>query len=440
MALTRTETADVAQRLLGRWPDQTRNDKIHRYVKGDHDLPFAPKNAKAHYLWMLRKSRTNWCRLLVQLMAQNLFVDGYRATDPSATAGDSAGWRHWTGNRMARRQAAVHRAALKYGTAFVTVLPGDPGPVIKGHSPQNMSAFYADPDDEWPVYALLKSRSYSPSGPQTLYRLYDDQAVYFLAPDRDGALSYVEHREHGVGVCPVIRFVDEDDLDGHTPGVVEPILDIQDRVNFQTFLLMAASQSGAHRQRWAAGLELDDGEEPPIGPDRLLHSDSPETRFGTFDASPLSGYVEVLEQVLRHLAAITQTPPHTLLASLTNLAADALDAAEDGLQRRVGERRTSYGESWEQVLRLCCLLAGDLTGWQDTTAQVRWRNTQSRSLAAVVDAWGKAVTMLGVPPQSTWERLPGVTDTDVQRWAAMPSSADGHTLLADVLGRATFPD
>ncbi|MEU3645211.1 hypothetical protein AB0E59_17645 [Lentzea sp. NPDC034063] len=62
--------------------------------------------------------------------------------------------------------------------------------------------------------------------------------------------------------------------------------------------------------------------------------------------------MEVLEQVLRHLAAITQTPPHMLLASLTNLAADALDAAEDVLQRRVGERRTSYGKSWEQVLRL----------------------------------------------------------------------------------------
>lgn len=31
-----------------------------------------------------------------------------------------------------------------------------------------------------------------------------------------------------------------------------------------------------------------------------MHSDSPETRFGTFDTSPMSGYVEVLEQVIRH--------------------------------------------------------------------------------------------------------------------------------------------
>ncbi|WP_157529321.1 hypothetical protein [Nocardia sp. NRRL S-836] len=50
------------------------------------------------------------------------------------------------------------------------------------------------------------------------------------------------------------------------------------------------------------------------------------------------------------------------------------------------------------------------------------------------------MTMLGVPPRATWERLPGVTDTDVQRWAMMPAPVDGHGLLADVLGRTAFQD
>ncbi|GAA0256755.1 hypothetical protein GCM10010492_67080 [Saccharothrix mutabilis subsp. mutabilis] len=110
-------------------------------------------------------------------------------------------------------------------------------------------------------------------------------------------------------------------------------------------------------------------------------------------------------------------------------------AAESGLQRRVGVRRASYGESWEQVLRLCSLLAG----WLDTTTRLRRRDTETRSLAAVVDAWGKAVTVLGVPERATWGRLPGVTDTDVQRWAKMLVTPDGHGLLADVLTRATDP-
>ncbi|GAA0256774.1 hypothetical protein GCM10010492_67100 [Saccharothrix mutabilis subsp. mutabilis] len=124
------DAADVGRRIVECWPDRARNDRIHRYVKGDHDLPFAPRGSKALYMWTLRKSRTNWCRLLVQILAQNLFVDGIRAT--GRTEGDAGPWQFWTANRMTRRQSAVHRAALKYGLAFVSALPGEPGPVIRG--------------------------------------------------------------------------------------------------------------------------------------------------------------------------------------------------------------------------------------------------------------------------------------------------------------------
>ncbi|MCK2239391.1 MULTISPECIES: phage portal protein [unclassified Crossiella] len=434
MALSQKDAADVAARVIDRWPDKERHERIHRYVRGEHDLPFAPKHARAAYLWTLKRSRTNWCRLLVQLLSQNLIVDGYRATDPNSPA--PAAWSHWVANSMGRYQAAVHRSALKYGLAFALVLPGEPSPVIRGYSPRRMTAVYADDRDEWPVYAVARSVSWTPSGPRTLYRLIDDQAVYDLAED-DTGLAYISHQEHGLGLCPVVSFVDEEDLDGDSPGVVEPILDVQDRLNYSTFLLMQSGEHGAHRQRWAAGLELDEETEPAIGPDRLLHSDSAETRFGTFEHTDLRGYIDALEQILRHLAALTQTPPHALHGSLTNLAADALDAAESGLQRRVGERRTSYGESWAQVLRLCALVAGDAEGWRDLAAHVHWRETQNRSLSAVMDAWGKAVTMLEIPPRAAWERIPGVTDTDVARWSQMPASLDGHALLAETLTRHT---
>lgn len=439
MTLTQSEAADVGRRVLEVWPDQTRNDRIHRYVTGDHDMPFAPRRERAFYKWMLERSRTNWCRLLVSLMVQNLYVDGYRTTT-SGEPQSAAGWAHWQRNRMDRKQTAVHRAAVKYGRAFVLVTPGTLGPVIAGVSPREMSVVYAEPGDEWPLYALHRITSWSPGGRRTLYRLYDDRAVYYLERDNQGGLSYIEHREHNLGVCPVVQFVDEDDLEGDSPGVVAPFIPVQDRLNLSTFQLLMTGQHGAHRQRWAAGLELDEDEEPPIGPDRLLHSDSSETRFGSFEATSLSGYVEVLEQVLRHLAALTQTPPHSLHGSLVNIAADALEAAEEGFQRRVGERRTSFGESWEQVLRLCSFATGDVDGWADLTAQVRWKDTKIRSLSAVVDAWGKAVQMLGIPARATWERLPGVTQTDVQQWETMPVTPDGHALLADVLGRATAPE
>ncbi|MFD2469485.1 phage portal protein [Amycolatopsis silviterrae] len=176
------QSSEVAARIEAVWPDRARNNRIHRYVQGDHDLPFAPRSARRAYRWLLDRSRTNWCRLLMQLLAQNLFVDGSRALGDDQ-ADESLGWSHWNENGLARRQAEVHRATLKYGWSYVTVLPGDTAPVIRGVSPRNMTAVCADDADPWPIYALHRKTSWTPDGPRQVYRLFDDQAVYTLYED-----------------------------------------------------------------------------------------------------------------------------------------------------------------------------------------------------------------------------------------------------------------
>lgn len=45
-----------------------------------------------------------------------------------------------------------------------------------------------------------------------------------------------------------------------------------------------------------------------------------------------------------------------------------------------------------------------------------WRDTEARSLSTTVDALGKLAQMLNVPVEELWERVPGVTKTDVDRW------------------------
>jgi hypothetical protein len=69
----------------------------------------------------------------------------------------------------------------------------------------------------------------------------------------------------------------------------------------------------------------------------------------------------------------------------------------------------------------------------DTSAQVVWRDTEARSLAATVDALGKLTQMLGVPPQSLWERIPGVTQQDVEAWKAQAATADPLGQLTQLL-------
>lgn len=45
-----------------------------------------------------------------------------------------------------------------------------------------------------------------------------------------------------------------------------------------------------------------------------------------------------------------------------------------------------------------------------------WADTEIRSLSQVVDAWGKAAQMLGVPKWATWRKIPGVTDDEARMW------------------------
>jgi hypothetical protein len=58
-----------------------------------------------------------------------------------------------------------------------------------------------------------------------------------------------------------------------------------------------------------------------------------------------------------------------------------------------------------------------------------WRDTTPRSLAQVADALGKLAQLLDVPPRALWEKIPGVTETDIRRWEAM---ADDRDALGDI--------
>jgi hypothetical protein len=169
----------------------------------------------------------------------------------------------------------------------------------------------------------------------------------------------------------------------------------------------------------------------------LTFEDKPDDiKIGEFEQTQLDGYLESRESSLRHAATISQTPVHELIGQMVNLSAEALVAAEAGQRRKVAERQTSFGESWEQVLSL----AGSIASFEvDEDAQVRWRDTESRALSTVVDALGKMAQMLNIPPQELWERIPGVTQQDVERWKTTAEQSDAFAQLTEVLNRQGNP-
>jgi len=444
----------IATKLLAKREDeQPRLQKIAAYMRGDQASVYVPKGARQEYRWLIRRAKVNMLPLVVTAVAQALFVDGYR---PEKSSDNARAWGYWQANRMDGRQHGLHRSALKYGVAYNVVLPGELAgqkmPVITPKSPRRMTAFYADPiDDEWPLFAIEEMVvNLAPGKAQRQVLLYDDNFRYPLVGDvKRGAkleLDAAGVAEHGLGVCPVVRYRDGDDLDGDecVRGEVEPLFDVQDQLNSTTFGRMMAETYAAFRQRWATGMVAEDENGNPQAPfqamvDKLWVATDSDTKFGEFSQTDLAGYLESAEASIKNMATMSQTPPHNLLGAMVNLSAEALNAARDGLNSKIAERKSVFGEAHEQTLRLAAHAADDDSGWNDMSAQVVWRDTEARSLAQTVDALGKLVQMLGVPPEVLWEKIPGVTQTDVKRWQDAAEKGDAIAQLDGMIDRQMSP-
>jgi hypothetical protein len=432
-------SADKARVLAGNIMDH-RNaeraalDRVRRYWKGRQPLlPVLPTNTPEPVKALARIARVNVCGIVVDTLAQSTFVEGYRA---SGDAENSPVWQTWQANRLDARQTGLHRATFAYGAAYTVVLPGDPLPVIRRRSPRNLTALYGE-DEDWPI-AALEDLGFAPNGTRS-WRMLDEQSIYYFEEASDGRLLFLSRDDHRMGVTPVVRFLDEDDLDAEDEpvpadygqvrpgedleaparGQIAPLTAVQDQIDVTTFGLLVAQWYSAFRQRYAIGWVADDEKKKAqASASQLWTFDKPAQgenamSVGEFGQTDLSGYIRSREASLRHAATLSQTPVHELIGELVNLSAEALAAAEAGKDRKVDERKVLLGESHEQTFELVAGLTGETVS---EDAQVIWRDTTARSFGATVDALGKLTQMLGIPPQELWERVPGASQQDVERW------------------------
>ena len=444
----------VRHGLAGLGRDRDRLDRVHSYLHGRHAGPYMPPSANREYRLLAARALANFLPLVVKSPAQAMRVSGYDHSGAKST--DIAPeWRAWQANRMDSRQHAVHAAAIAYGHAYVRVLPEDGRPVIRGVSPRQMYAAYDDPaNDALPLWAMQIERFPSQVDPDDTIRAWlitKTHVIEFrVCGGPDGGTEPVASVPHGMTldgepVCPVVRFAPGLDLEGRAVGVVEPLIPIQDRINQTIFDLLVAQTFGSFKVRTISGMApqivTDRDGNPVLDPDtgkpkvqpiradasRFLVAPDPDTRFGQLDETPLGGFLDAIEAAVRQMSVIGQTPPHYLLGSVVNLSAEALAAAEAALTRAVRIYQAECGESWELVMAL----AGSILGEPyDRDAQMVWDDHESRSLAQTIDALGKAVQMLHVPPREVWRKIPGVTAGDVERWIAAADADDQDLRLS----------
>jgi hypothetical protein len=409
----------------------------HPTVEMPNDAPQVMKNLA----W---KSRTNFLPLILDVFSQVMKVDGYiEANGAPSTVWD----RVWQPNGLDARQTGIHRSALQFGASYASILPGDTAPVIKGFSPLEMTAVYTDPTiDDWPMMALEQR------GP--LMRLYDETSVYFIGVENYPLSGlgyspllipniqdwkYLEKRDHGMGFCPVARFRDRMLLEGEEQwGIVEPLIDIQRRIDETTFGMVTAQYYTAFKQRYVTGwIPQSEMEALKAQVGDFMAFQDANVKVGEVGGADMAPYIKSKESGLSDLAAIAQVPASALgnsSASMRNVSPEAVASNDSGQDRKGSEIKTSFGETWELVLRAGAMVAGDTQAANDTSSQVRWRDMTTTSPGAIVDALGKMQQMLGIPAEMLWERIPGWTDQDQVRATEIIQSGDSLDKLMITLG------
>lgn len=414
MVMSRSDVVELANDvLIPGWQEERRKldliDKWHRW-EPDSLRDKIPTYADNEHRNLAKIAETPFLSLVVTTVAQQLVAEAFRSARTTDTTTLTAPWLR---NRMPSRQRAIYRAALAYGYSYATAMPGDTGSVLRGRSPRDLYAVYGDVvEDEYPMYYLLAKGDHR--------YIVDEEAVYILGDD-NGRLEYIEEWVHNVGVAPAVRYSNQIDLEGRTPGEVEPYIQVAGRIDKTTYDRLLVQHFNSWKVRTATGLDMPPDPQDVERVKLLLRQNDILTgeagvQFGTLDETSPDGLIKATEEDVKILAVVSQTPVHALTGNLVNLSADAIAEARATADLKVHERKVGFGDSNEQLLRLSAHIEGRREDAADFTIRTDWADLQSRSMNQAADALGKMATMLKIPVELLWDRIPGVTPEIAKAW------------------------
>jgi hypothetical protein len=216
-----------------------------------------------------------------------------------------------------------------------------------------------------------------------------------------------------MGVVPVVPLCNNPTLLGGGQSDLDGPDALNDAINKLVLDMLIASEFAAFPQKVIAGIEVpnDPITGKPLaglfetGASRLMTVKASEgVQWGQFAAADLGNYVKAIDMLLQHLAAQSRTPPHYLIGQVVNASGDALKAAETGLTEKAREKTVTFGDGWEETIRVAFLAAGDRQGAALTDGETVWRDPENKSLAEIVDA-GIKKRAVAVPLEFIWAEL-----------------------------------
>lgn len=396
---TADQLAAAAQRV-----DQQRQQlqRLHAAYRGDAAAAFVSAKAGEALNSKLRKLYVNFPRLVVNSLAERCQIQSFRRVGQSAADLDL--WQLWKLAGLEAKSDQVHIDRKLYGAAYVTVwgTAANPRrPAVMVDSPRSASVKTDPATGEvletfrtWKHEGTLYAARITPTELQTYTSRGEDLATAQWQPFR-------ESQPNPWGRVPTVPFIRKGS--SSAPNGVSAAADVLDLTDALAKILqdtMVTSEYHSRPRRWATGLEIVEDESgnviDPFGDERLMQSESPETKFGQLPAAELRGYENVSAMLTQHIGSLTGLPPHYLgLHGDQPANADGIRAAETQLVARAETEKRGMAQQW-----------ADVAAWLDVVANSRaelpadvvtiWESSETRTPAAAADAAQKLHAM-GVP-------------------------------------------
>lgn len=403
------------------------------YYAGKHRLLFASDKFASAFGGLFRELADNWMDLIVDAVEERLNIEGFRY--PDSTEGDKDAWRIWQRNGLDADSQIAHVDGLIDGESHVLVWSDpadDTTPLITIEHAQSMFVFSSPENRRNRLAAVkqwiddggyLRANVYLPDG---ITKFQSRRAYGPASTELNAQWDETETLANPLGVVPVVPLRNRPRQRVLCESEIAKAIPVQDAVNKLVIDMLVASEFAAFPQRWATGLEFE--EDPTthelvkpfeIAIDKLLQSESPETRFGQFAAADLANYVHAIEMLVQHLASQTRTPPHYFYLSGSFPTGEAIKSAETGLVAKARRKMKQLSDPWEEVIRLAFAVLGDPRA-EIRDAEVIWGDPESRSESEHVDALVK-LKSLNVPDQQLWE-MAGFSPQQISRFEAMSAA------------------
>lgn len=491
MGLTLEEAQAATERIYKRL-DARRGeiDRLENYYVGKHNLTFATDAWMEANKDRYKHFSDNWCAPVSNAAAERIQVNGIllpsdgdvvavqdaEAGPRKRTPAEDALWGAWLDNEMDAQSSQGFLQSLNTRTSYVLVWSGeeDGEPEITWEHPASVEIEYdwmtrrrrrfavkSWVEDEW-EYATL----YTPEEVWKFQRERDggkpeetlSQSAQGKAPTgatgewapRVFPAGYDDaaYGPNPLGVVPIVEVPNRPLLKGQPVSEIELVAALQDAVNILWAYCMFAADYASMEARVLLGaappmrrvLDDDGNELPPVpvtmkdlNEARFAIFGDPDAKIDSWKAAQLDPFTDVIEVAVSHIAAQTRTPPHYLVTNqgLSNLAADALKAAEIGLVKKCEEFQLFASASMREVFRLVALVRGDENlAKQIRRATVSWKNPEIRSESQLADALLKKKQM-GYPLEWLMEQ-DGIDPADRKRIKQMIAEEEQARNLAAV--------